>query len=438
MLITVTGFLLGLCRVEFGLRKMKRIFIAEVPLRRSISTWDQKAIVRSKWRCQPACAGWERTEGGKRQKTGSVGRRRRNERVRQSRVANRRKAINSFGPFNKVHQRPNMKPWPTYQPRDDVSLVFRARPGGGGLGDRVVGIISAFVLAILTQRQFRIDWTTPIPLAQAWGPVDEQVSWDALDHPTTAYRELLLVDRMPGAAAYFLGEDVLHQADDCVAIEANQHFFTHLLQNPHLQHMIRVYEFPAPDVLSKQVLAAIFQPSEGLETSLQTRRAPLRGTNSIGVQVRTLWNWGDAGGCIEPTDFQRFFACVRKLLSESEPNVIFVSADDRRVTGAFREAFPDIEVLSLAGAPIHLDRSANVRSDEHLATFTDLHLLAECRHLVISPWSNFGRVAALLSDRPVWVVRKSHGTPYTSVPGDYGQVPLLEMVSKEGLAHNYR
>jgi hypothetical protein len=327
---------------------------------------------------------------------------------------------------------PRMPTWSAYQPRDDRFVVFRVRPGCGGLGDRVVGIISTFVLAMVTQRQFRIEWTMPAPLDDTWQPAS-WVRWNAADHPASA-RELRLIDQMPGAYGYFVGENVVRDACDNLAVEANQHFFTNLLCNMRLANILSRYAFEPPDRLSTQVLEALFKPSEELDALLEPRYPPLQRANSIGVQIRTLWNWGDAGGYFQREDFENFFACVRTLLSETETNVIFVAADDRRVAGAFRDEFPMVEVLALAGEPVHLDRSPNMRADQNLATFAELHLLAACRHLVISPWSNFGRVAALVAGRPAWVVRKVNGQPFTDVQGAFGQVPLLDLVSKEGLA----
>jgi hypothetical protein len=324
--------------------------------------------------------------------------------------------------------------WPAYQPRDDRFVVFRAQQGSGGLGDRVIGLVSAFVLAIVTQRQFRIDWSTPFPLDDTWQPATPQIPWNAPDRPATAGL-LQLVDRMPGAAFYFLGHEVLGCAGESLFVEANQHFFSYLLANPQFADIVRCYVFAQPEVLSKQVLDALFRPSEKLDALLKPRYAPLRQAHSIGVQVRTLWNWADAGGHFQREDFDHFFACVRSLMSETEPNVIFVSADDRRVAGAFRDEFPTVEVLSLAGEPVHLDRLTNVQAEQNLATFADLHLLAACRHLVISPWSNFGRIAALWAGQPAWVIRKAKGETFTHVRDGFGQVPLVDLVSKEGLAN---
>ena len=102
-----------------------------------------------------------------------------------------------------LSSRATVRTWPAYRPSHDRFLVFRARSGCGGLGDRVVGIISPFVLALVTQRQFRIDWTSPVPLKEAWEPASSALAWDRADWPAGELRELLLVDRLRAAANYF-------------------------------------------------------------------------------------------------------------------------------------------------------------------------------------------------------------------------------------------
>jgi len=329
-----------------------------------------------------------------------------------------------------------MKSWPNYQPDPDRFVVFRARAGNGGLGDRLVGIISTFVLALVTQRQFRIEWNSPFPLRLAWQPASSRFLWDSMDYDPAAFSELKLVDRMPAASAELLREAILREAGVTLAVEANQHFFTYLLGNPHLRDVVAAYDFPPPEILARQILQALFVPSPRLLAKLSAAKAILREKNSIGVQIRTLWNWQDAGGGLDAEDLDRFQACAQHLLDEQAANVLLVSSDDARVVNEFRGRFAHQEVLAIMNKPIHLDRSVQVGEEEYLATFLNLGLLAECRHLIVSSWSNFGRIAALLTGRRPWVTRKSQGaTAYTQLPAAFSQMDLTELVSKEGLSN---
>ena len=86
-----------------------------------------------------------------------------------------------------------------YHPTDGRFLTFRANQGNGGLGDRVVGLVSAFVLAVLTDRHFRIEWNTPFPLSTVWEPADVRIAWNEADCHHGHANLLSLIDR---AAAF--------------------------------------------------------------------------------------------------------------------------------------------------------------------------------------------------------------------------------------------
>src|SRR5262245_49772035 len=182
-----------------------------------------------------------------------------------------------------------------YQPQPRQFLVFRASQGNGGLGDRLVGAISSFVFALLTQRHFRILWTEPFPLRAVWEPASGQVAWDQADFAGLPFRELAAVGQMPALANYFAEHDLRQELPGNLVIEANQHFYTHLLKNRHLAEALRAYRFPDPAELCSQILSALFRPVAEVRDALERYAPALRGRNSIGLQIRTLWNWGDGG-----------------------------------------------------------------------------------------------------------------------------------------------
>jgi hypothetical protein len=319
-----------------------------------------------------------------------------------------------------------------YRPEEGRYLVFHARQGCGGLGDRLVGLISAFVLAILTQRHFRIEWRTPYPLRDMWEPGTCAIPWDQDDYRGRALREVWLIDRVASASDYFRYADVAGDAIASLRVAANQHFFTWLLENPSLRARVEVCQLPEPVVLCQQVLQALFRPVPALVEACQVQARELHRRPSIGLQVRTLWNWHDGGGGLRPEELECFYECADRLLESDAADLIFVTADDPAIIAHTRQRFPNVEVLSLEGPILHVDRSEWSAPNAYWSTFVNLHLLAECRHLVISNWSNFGRIAAFMSGRRPWITRKAMtGRLFPVVNAIFRQADLVELLSKD-------
>jgi hypothetical protein len=321
-----------------------------------------------------------------------------------------------------------------YQPQPRQFLVFRAAHGNGGLGDRLVGATSSFVLALLTQRHFRILWTDPFPLCAVWEPASGAVAWDQADFAGLPFRELAAVGQMPALANFFAEHDLGQEFPGNVVIEANQHFYTHLLKNRHLAEAVRAYRFPDPAELCSQILSALFRPVAEVRDALDRCASALWGRHSVGLQIRTLWNWGDGGGRLAEEELAHFFSCAAGLLSNSPNDVVFVSTDEGTIIDRVRDRFPRTEVWALPNPILHVDRSAWAALADYRATFLNLHLLGACRHLVVSHWSNLGRLAALMARRRPWVTRKGGSSADFPLTGTHRRAELHELLSKEGLA----
>lgn len=92
------------------------------------------------------------------------------------------------------------------------------------------------------------------------------------------------------------------------------------------------------------------------------------------------------------------------------------------------------EGSALPNLILHVDRSQWSSAVDYRATFLNLYLLADCRELVISHWSNFGRIAAFLAGRQAWITRKAtDGKLFPIVREPFRRAELTELLSKEEL-----
>eukprot|EP00667_Euglena_gracilis_P012596 EG_transcript_12942 len=94
----------------------------------------------------------------------------------------------------------------------------------GGYGDRMKGIASAFLLALLTRRQFGIFHTDPVELREVLRPT-AHVAWDV--YPKARAYPVQIKDRPPRA-----GKDVVSKMPPTVWLETNQDLVEYLQSLP--------------------------------------------------------------------------------------------------------------------------------------------------------------------------------------------------------------
>lgn len=326
-----------------------------------------------------------------------------------------------------------------YHPLPGRFVVFEVHRGCGGLGDRVFGLVSACVLALLTNRHFRVVWDDPIPLTEAWRPRDPRLPWDRGDFNLAACSttELLMVDRWKSMRGLLRDTAVLQTGREAVVVEANEPFFLDLLENPFFEEALSWYHFPPPAKLFSELLALLFTPSPELARALRPYLQQMLGQSFVGVQIRTLWNWGDGGGAVGAADLERFLEAVTHLLTRKTGG-IFVSADDSRAIDIVREWFSERNVIALPHSILHVDRSIWTSLDDYRATFMNVHLLAACDQLVISHWSNLGRLAAFWGAKRPWITKKAVcDPPGPTIGKNYRVAKMPELLSKDRFAPHW-
>lgn len=338
----------------------------------------------------------------------------------------RRKSVVPRGWAKKVF----MQLLDAYRPAANRFVVFQARMGCGGLGDRVIGMISAAVLAILTQRQFRVHWEEPFPIRLGWQPNNDALPWDSQDYDDLTFERLSLIDRAPAMRAWFRSADLVRELPDNIAIEANQHFFSHLFHNPHFADIVAAAG-AEPVSLTVELLTALATPTPVLADQISAWREQMARRSILGLQIRTLRNFGESGA-ISQNDLQRHFDCARAIVAKNAIDCVFVASDDSTAIDGARDRFPDIEVQSVRGPILHLDRSIPSDSWPFLGLLLSLHAVAACQELVISHWSNFGRLAVFMANRSPWITRKdTPGCPFPQVVEDFRVADLSELLSKD-------
>eukprot|EP00928_Gymnodinium_smaydae_P071622 TRINITY_DN55159_c0_g1_i1.p1 TRINITY_DN55159_c0_g1~~TRINITY_DN55159_c0_g1_i1.p1 ORF type:complete len:955 (+),score=213.24 TRINITY_DN55159_c0_g1_i1:72-2867(+) len=310
--------------------------------------------------------------------------------------------------------------------RGPRALVYVCNPFSlcGGHGDRANGLLSAFALAILTDRAFFIDSDSPLPLG-------------LLLQPRRGTDGAYLVDwRLRGGAVgvgsqnFYLDDRVAFQADlgwlvrdpsPVLLVSMNLRELGAILRHPLLRRKAQALGlFDAPDLISR-LWDCLFEPTPVLLDRLQTAAAELRLSGPlpwlaqplspaqeddgfIGIHFRAgnesarlWWDPGRHAIALLPA----FLACAARAEEELRlPRTTkwFLSADARNVLTA-----PPVEELRRRGKLVtlgdewhlaHVDRSHISHGLLGFAdSYTAYFLLASARAIVLSR-SYFGETAA--------------------------------------------
>ena len=89
-----------------------------------------------------------------------------------------------------------------YKPKETNKLIifrcskiydFQTNEGFGGIGDRIVGLVSTFILSLLLNYEFRIHWIFPIELNKIFNE-NNNIFWNKKDYDLKNINEIRLMD----------------------------------------------------------------------------------------------------------------------------------------------------------------------------------------------------------------------------------------------------
>jgi hypothetical protein len=280
-----------------------------------------------------------------------------------------------------------------------VANYTQKQSSNGGLGDRIVGLVSAILLAEKTGRELKVCWQFPdisevvnIPkkylLSEKWKNRIKEKKPDA---------DIRRIDTVDQQSKYkdILIRDKLHLVwpESVWVCHANQNFIQYLYKNPHYARVCGDYK---SDLL--RAYRSIFD--EYLLYS--NNHIPNSSTKLIGIQIRMGDHYMGVGTHRPVTDLSQaelYLRNIRKSVSTMniDPHTadVFVTSDNKEVHPIARDVFSEFNVVGDTLGITHIDRQPETQKLEHL--FRDFTMLCKADHLFFSLWSNFGRVSALMN-----------------------------------------
>lgn len=326
-------------------------------------------------------------------------------------------------------------------------LVWDGQPGElySGVGDRLRGIRSSFLVAVATQRVFLIDWPrgTALPFPLSAGMQPAHLDW----RPPPGLAGTRFLWASSGSRVEHAGPNITSRALDiarddlAAALPARVVRMSNrlprvsllaLARNPHA-HQLRALSGVPLRQLEHMLTTALFRASALVETAVRVRvfRQPF-----VAVHARTgldVGEWDDRRHAAVQKNLQEYTQALFNCSVAGGAMRVFLAGDSVRVKRGFRELArrSGVSVRSRAGRVRHggkIDdgfrdgfRERAARCREFVDVFADLFALGRGSRLV-SLNSSFAVAALAVGGPRRWSVVEDDGA---------GGLPICRMVADD-------
>jgi hypothetical protein len=285
----------------------------------------------------------------------------------------------------------------------------------------MVGIVSLFYLAMLTNRIFLIHWEGPGKLENFLEP--KEVNWTYNKHllkelklrrtywgvggPPAQYDDSR-IEEYPMFSNWTENVNFNVVLDkDVESIGTIWYFAEKIWKNPSLYKRAKELGLPPdkpefPFAMLGCGMDFLFKKSPYLEKELTRARGYLSGRPRpyIGIHIRTSdHHWGDNNPySVRTKDPERVLKCAQRVetIIQAKKRVDkraitwFLAADNSRIKDTWQKRLP-LNVVTLKVSPMHLEHSADKTAFRD--TLVDIFLLSECDYFIASWDSTFSYVA---------------------------------------------
>ncbi|CAF1200555.1 unnamed protein product [Adineta steineri] len=285
------------------------------------------------------------------------------------------------------------------------SLTYRCRKWCGGWGDRLRGITSAFILAVLTKRRFYIDMPYPCELTKLlkpnlynWHPIEFEANRNQLRIETTRSPQLARNIYEKISLTNFIKDWSIY---DDIYLTTNSDYITPALANKHIQNIVQLLNLSSNDMSQARLFPLLyellFQPTDQVKNSVDQVLTKLNNDSNIKKQLICLHiRVGKNPTMIHDkilsyrdTIVEDIVEFVDKNLTLNKQPIIFITSDSMKINQYILDKYNKSQSISIPGPIIHIDRlSTSYSSTEQcqgfLKVISDFYVLGECDTLIMS------------------------------------------------------
>ena len=266
----------------------------------------------------------------------------------------------------------------------------------GGLGDRVVGLTGAIVLAKMLRKPLLIKWDSPsISGVFSLGLYNYYASKPSLAGAV----QLFIVDKVAKFHNMFARENLRQKwMNKTILIRANQDFAFSVYSNPTWKDdRPASFEEMMLDAYA-DVFAKYLKPALGWSPPAQNYMAIQIRTGDVYMKVGSHQPIKDVPQAMKLLGTQ-IRAYYEKNLTTEQNKILYVSSDNTNVKNLLAKELPEFRVIENANSHTHFERSRSAPVSSLRALVQDLMSLINAPTLIVSSYSNFGRLAALMGGK---------------------------------------
>ena len=277
-------------------------------------------------------------------------------------------------------------------PKKDLNKFLIFQPTNTGTGNRILGLISSYLLSLITGRQFLLDWKlTTVFNAKFNDLFNSNKINDSFDSTNISLNEFDFLDltvcrhcsiRFYHKDFYYITLNDLNEQYNkkYLIIQSNSYFIPSLLSNKNYRSMI-CNHFNS-DTVFNELFHNVLNFSTEILNLYEIFSEQFSSQNVIGIQIRTK----DRVGFPEDR-IHHFINCAENLLYKYNNSKIFIATDNNEIKKLIKNFFK--EKVILLNYPT---REFNLKGIQY--ALLDILLLSKCKELILTPYSTFGSVAA--------------------------------------------
>ncbi|CAF0801979.1 unnamed protein product [Adineta ricciae] len=285
------------------------------------------------------------------------------------------------------------------------SITYQCRESCGGWGDRLRGITSTFMLAILTQRRFYIDMPYPCNLTRFlqpnlydWRPIILGSNRSQLLIKTTRSSQIASVIYEKISSSNFVDDWSIY---DDIYIATNSDYIRAALRNKRIQHVVRLLNFSSDELTQDRVFPLLyeilFRPTNAVLNSVDQLLSNLQSDTFsskrlICLHIRMGKNptiIHDERRSYRDTMVEDILHFTETNLTINDQSIVFVTSDSLEVNRYISNRYGSNHTVSIPGPIIHIDRLSpsytyKEQCDGFQKVISDFYVLGECDALIMS------------------------------------------------------
>jgi hypothetical protein len=294
----------------------------------------------------------------------------------------------------------------------EKTMIYSCQSFCGGWGDRLRGIMSVYVLALLTNRHFMIDMNYPCDISKVLVP--NFVNWTYVKSSIAKNRKRLIINTMRSWQTNIRGEiantiktknfvEIWSSYDD-IFVSTNSDYMILALRNNHMFNRTRSLFGRIPlsqatmQILFSLFYELLFKPSIAVRKHVDTILFASSNRPLICLHIRigkNPTNPFDHEFTARVNTTQAMLNFTDKYLLNKSSSLVFVTSDSGQAVSDVLHHYPSSS-MTIVGPILHIDRfdrRSSTVCDGFVKVLADFYMLGECQisllsHSGFSTWAN--------------------------------------------------